>query len=92
MMFLLAEMGTSGSLHGHLRLVIKARFAPKNFEAILRRHIIKLSNLIVSMPSFLFEPYNHVSIEMLQLTTSSRVQRMLCDSIAHDYSRGHQMN
>ncbi|ONM26217.1 Eukaryotic translation initiation factor 2 subunit beta [Zea mays] len=39
MMFLLAEMGTSGSLDGQQRLVIKGRFAPKNFEAILRRYI-----------------------------------------------------
>jgi translation initiation factor 2 subunit 2 len=42
MMFLLAEMGTSGSLDGQQRLVIKGRFAPKNFEAILRRYISKL--------------------------------------------------
>jgi len=39
MMFLLAEMGTSGSLDGKQRLVIKGGFAPKNFEAILRRYI-----------------------------------------------------
>uniref|UniRef100_A0A0A9FUC8 Pco083605 n=1 Tax=Arundo donax TaxID=35708 RepID=A0A0A9FUC8_ARUDO len=32
-------MGTSGSLDGQQRLVIK-RFAPKNFEAILRRYIV----------------------------------------------------
>jgi translation initiation factor 2 beta subunit (eIF-2beta)/eIF-5 len=49
MMFLLAEMGTSGSLDGQQRLVIKGRFAPKNFEAILRRYISKLSNLIAMM-------------------------------------------
>ncbi|XP_057850846.2 eukaryotic translation initiation factor 2 subunit beta isoform X1 [Cryptomeria japonica] len=39
MNFLLAEMGTSGSLDGQQRLVIKGRFAPKNFEGILRRYI-----------------------------------------------------
>lgn len=38
-MFLLAEMGTSGSLDGQQRLVVKGRFAPKNFEGILRRYI-----------------------------------------------------
>jgi translation initiation factor 2 subunit 2 len=48
MIFLLAEMGTSGLLDGHQRLVIKERFVPKKFEAILRRHISKLSNFIVS--------------------------------------------
>ncbi|KAL6504102.1 hypothetical protein OROGR_026025 [Orobanche gracilis] len=39
MTFLLAEMGTSGSLDGQQRMVIKGRFAPKNFEGILRRYI-----------------------------------------------------
>ncbi|KAK9159326.1 hypothetical protein Scep_005900 [Stephania cephalantha] len=41
MTFLLAEMGTSGSLDGQQRLVVKGRFAPKNFEGILRRYISK---------------------------------------------------
>ncbi|XP_042510055.1 eukaryotic translation initiation factor 2 subunit beta-like [Macadamia integrifolia] len=39
MTFLLAEMGTSGSLDGQQRLVVKGRFAPKNFEGILRRYV-----------------------------------------------------
>ncbi|XP_020584389.1 eukaryotic translation initiation factor 2 subunit beta-like isoform X2 [Phalaenopsis equestris] len=39
MMFLLAEMGTSGSLDGQQRLVVKGRFIPKNFEGILRRYV-----------------------------------------------------
>ncbi|KAM7257380.1 hypothetical protein ACFE04_013121 [Oxalis oulophora] len=39
MAFLLAELGTNGSLDGHQRLVVKGRFAPKNFEGILRRYI-----------------------------------------------------
>ncbi|KAI8559116.1 hypothetical protein RHMOL_Rhmol04G0148900 [Rhododendron molle] len=39
MIFLLAEMGTSGSLDGQQRLVIQGRFVPKNFEGILRRYI-----------------------------------------------------
>lgn len=38
MTFLLAELGTSGSLDGQQRLVVKGRFAPKNFEGILRRY------------------------------------------------------
>lgn len=41
MTFLLAELGTSGSLDGQQRLVVKGRFAPKNFEGILRRYISK---------------------------------------------------
>jgi translation initiation factor 2 subunit 2 len=32
MMFLLAEMGTNGSLDGQQRLVIKGRFAPNFFK------------------------------------------------------------
>lgn len=39
MAYLLAEMGTSGSLDGQERLVIKGRFAPKDFENILRRYV-----------------------------------------------------
>ena len=41
MTFLLAELGTSGSLDGQQRLVVKGRFAPKNFEGILRRYVSK---------------------------------------------------
>jgi len=41
MTFLLAELGTSGSLDGQQRLVVKGRFAPKNFESILRKYISK---------------------------------------------------
>eukprot|EP00850_Spirogloea_muscicola_P022572 SM000302S11652 [mRNA] locus=s302:96842:99315:+ [translate_table: standard] len=39
MAFLLAELGTNGSLDGQQRLVVKGRFAPKNFEGILRRYV-----------------------------------------------------
>ncbi|PWA35260.1 Translation initiation factor IF2/IF5 [Artemisia annua] len=39
MTFLMAELGTSGSLDGQQRLVVKGRFAPKNFEGILRRYV-----------------------------------------------------
>ena len=37
--FLMAELGTSGSLDGQARLVVKGRFLPKVFEGILRRYI-----------------------------------------------------
>eukprot|EP00887_Chlorella_sp_A99_P000284 scaffold13.g284.t1 len=37
--FLLAELGTSGSLDGQQRLVVKGRFLPKAFEGVLRRYI-----------------------------------------------------
>ncbi|GJR15153.1 eukaryotic translation initiation factor 2 subunit beta [Tanacetum coccineum] len=45
MTFLMAELGTSGSLDGQQRLVVKGRFAPKNFEGILRRYINEYVNL-----------------------------------------------
>lgn len=35
--FLLAELGTSGSLDGTQRLIVKGRFLPKVFETVLRR-------------------------------------------------------
>jgi len=41
MAFLLAELGTSGSLDGQQRMVVKGRFAPKNSEGILRRYVSK---------------------------------------------------
>ncbi|KAF6175800.1 hypothetical protein GIB67_031987 [Kingdonia uniflora] len=49
MTFLLAEMGTSGSLDGQQRLVVKGRFAPKNFEGILRRYVSKYYMLFLVM-------------------------------------------
>ena len=41
MAFLLSELGTSGSLDGQQRLVVKGRFAPKSFEANLRKYVSK---------------------------------------------------
>lgn len=57
MTFLLAEMGTSGSLDGQQRLVVKGRFAPKNFEGILRRYISKFMFLFTY---FFEEFFNHI--------------------------------
>uniref|UniRef100_A0ACD5WSK2 Uncharacterized protein n=1 Tax=Avena sativa TaxID=4498 RepID=A0ACD5WSK2_AVESA len=37
--YLLSELATSGSLDGQQRLVVKGRFAPRNFEQLLRRYI-----------------------------------------------------
>lgn len=52
MTFLLAEMGTSGSLDGQQRLVVKGRFAPKNFEGILRRYVSKSTILTLKFTFF----------------------------------------
>lgn len=35
--FLLAELGTSGSVDGNSQLIIKGRFQPKQIENVLRR-------------------------------------------------------
>jgi len=39
--FLFAELGTSGSVDGSRRLVIKGRFQQKQIEAVLRRYIVE---------------------------------------------------
>jgi len=39
--FLFAELGTSGSIDGSQRLVIKGRFQQKQIENILKRYISK---------------------------------------------------
>jgi hypothetical protein len=51
MAFLLAELGTSGSLDGQQRLVVKGRFAPKVFEGILRRYVSKFPISFTSVAS-----------------------------------------
>jgi len=49
--FLFAELGTTGSVDGEKRLVIKGRFMPKQLENVLRRYIgqSQPSLLIVSV-------------------------------------------
>ncbi|MEW5320049.1 MAG: hypothetical protein WDW38_011153 [Sanguina aurantia] len=37
--YLMAELGTSGSLDGQSRLIVKGRFLPKSFETVLRRYV-----------------------------------------------------
>jgi translation initiation factor 2 subunit 2 len=44
--FLFSELGTSGSVDGSRRLVIKGRFQQKQIENVLRRYIGKLSKLL----------------------------------------------
>lgn len=39
--YLFAELGTSGSVDGQKRLIIKGRFQPKQLENVLRRYIIE---------------------------------------------------
>lgn len=39
--YLFAELGTSGSIDGEKRLVLKGKFQPKQMELVLRRYIIE---------------------------------------------------
>ncbi len=41
MSFLLAELGTEGSIDGNQRLIIKGRFQPKQIESLLKKYIIE---------------------------------------------------
>lgn len=48
--FLFAELGTSGSVDGSRRLVIKGRFQQKQIENVLRRYIGKFPHICLIMP------------------------------------------
>ncbi|QDZ19686.1 subunit beta of eukaryotic translation initiation factor 2 [Chloropicon primus] len=37
--YMMGELGTSGSLDGQQRLIVKGRFLPKAFEGVLRRYV-----------------------------------------------------
>jgi translation initiation factor 2 subunit 2 len=39
--FVLAELGTEGSLDGTQRLVLRGRYAPKHIESLLKKYIIE---------------------------------------------------
>lgn len=49
--FLFAELGTSGSVDGSKRLVIRGKFQQKQLENVLRRYICNLSSISVIGPS-----------------------------------------
>ena len=54
--FLFAELGTSGSVDGSKRLVIKGRFQQKQIENVLRRYI---GELRASLPPGCRSPWNN---------------------------------
>jgi translation initiation factor 2 subunit 2 len=63
--YLFAELGTSGSVDGSRRLVIKGRFQQKQIENVLRRYISKLP-----YPSTLCNTYtNHEPVEYVTCKT-----------------------
>ena len=68
--FLFAELGTSGSVDGNRRLVIKGRFQQKQIENVLRRYISKLN--IIPSPLFRNFSTKHGSL------TSTTVEYVTC--------------
>jgi translation initiation factor 2 beta subunit (eIF-2beta)/eIF-5 len=58
--FMLAEMGTTGSVDGSGRLVIRGRFQQKQIENILRRYIGALSASFGSIPFELLGGYSGI--------------------------------
>ena len=51
--FLLAELGTSGSIDGNNQLIIKGRFQQKQIETVLRRYISNYINLIYCILNYI---------------------------------------
>ncbi|KAG5552532.1 hypothetical protein RHGRI_010569 [Rhododendron griersonianum] len=81
MIFLLAEMGTSGSLDGQQRLVIQGRFAPKNFEGILRRYITILVNSFLKI-SFRITSYAMaVKVQIQSFPVSTKESSLLFSDV-----------
>lgn len=89
--FLFAEMGTTGSVDGSGRLVIKGRFQPKQVENVLRRYIgqlyprIKFRRLTRSLVLFLFFVVEYVTCKTCKspdtlLTKENRIFFMSCES------------
>ncbi|KAL8521005.1 hypothetical protein ACS0TY_011521 [Phlomoides rotata] len=61
MAFLIAEMGTSRSLDGHQRLMVKGWLAPKTFEGILNHYFIWVCTSALGFPV----PNNRPPVEFL---------------------------
>lgn len=81
MTFLLPEIGTSGSLDGPQTLVVKGRFAPKNFEGIMCCYISKLyslsaGDLVYFLVSALFYIFVELIFQNLRIVAASAV--LLC--------------
>ena len=77
MQFIFAELGTSGSVDGSRRLVIKGRFQQKQIENVLRRYIGKLST-----PLFMY------SVGLLTLLKGEYVTCKTCRSPDTELSKG----
>merc|ERR1739841_174666 len=71
--FLFAELGTSGSVDGSRRLVIKGRFQQKQIENILRRYIVEyVTCKTCKSPDTLLEKDNRIYFVTCQSCQSRR--------------------
>lgn len=76
MQFLFTELGTSGSLDGSQRLVIKGRYTPKIIENVLRHYIVEyVTCKICKSPNTVLVKENRLNFVHVR----SRM-RVLCDS------------
>lgn len=83
--FLFAEMGTTGSVDGSGRLVIKGRFQPKQVENVLRRYIGKLHRIYTFILSTNIVKVEYVTCKTCKspdtlLTKENRIFFMSCES------------
>lgn len=83
--FLFAEMGTTGSVDGAGRLVIKGRFQQKQVENVLRRYIGEFIKLSVSERVIHLLPVEYVTCKTCKsldtlLTKENRIFFMACES------------
>ncbi|KAG0234743.1 hypothetical protein BGW42_006206 [Actinomortierella wolfii] len=71
--FLFAELGTSGSIDGSQRLVIKGRFQQKQIEAVLRRYIVEyVTCKTCKSPDTMLDKENRLSFVVCQSCGSTR--------------------
>lgn len=84
--FLFAEMGTTGSVDGAGRLVIKGRFQQKQIENVLRRYLgISFNKLSSAALCLLVNSVEYVSCKTCKspdtlLTKENRIFFMACES------------
>lgn len=60
--FVLAELGTEGSIAGDGQLVLKGKYGPKNIESLLRKYIS-----ISSLYSYSYSIYTQIYIIVQKL-------------------------
>ena len=79
--FLFAELGTSGSVDGSRRLVIKGRFQQKQIENVLRRYIGEYRFTISTMQWLIWKKSNTLLVKHAVHTTQSSTRvRIVCTS------------